>query len=128
MQKNMLTPFMRLFTAVIFVLLLAACSHYEYRPPASEAGRQCTVQCAAVREMCFSNENNRAQNEKASCEQRNRWNYQQCMRRADDKDDAKACARAQPTCWANANNFRCEENYRSCYVNCGGQVTLVEDK
>ncbi len=124
----MFTSIIRISIAAFFLTLIAACSHYEYYPPGTEAGRQCTVQCAAVREMCISNENSRAQNDKASCEQRNYRNYQQCMRRAEDRDDAKACARAQPTCYANANNFRCEENYRSCYVNCGGKVILVEDK
>ena len=124
----MIASILRFCVAAFLVTLLAACSHYEYYPPASEAGRQCTVQCAAVREMCISNEYNRAQYDRASCEQRNHWNYQQCMRHANDKDDAKACARAQPACFANPNNFRCDENYRSCYINCGGKVILVEDK
>ncbi len=124
----MLTSIIRFGIAAFFLTLIAACSHYEYHPPATEAGRLCTVQCAAVREMCISNENVRAQNEKYACEQRNRRNYDQCMRRAEDKDDARACARAQPTCYASASTFRCEENYRSCYVNCGGQVIRVEDK
>lgn len=124
----MFTSMLRLSISAFLLTLMAACAHYEYQPPASEAGRQCTVQCSAVREMCISNENVRAQNDKAACEQRNYRNYQQCMRRADDKDDAKACARAQPSCYGSANNFRCEESYRSCYVNCGGKVTRVENK
>ncbi len=126
----MISTLLRLSIGAIFSLILAGCSfiRYEYHPPATEAGRQCVVQCSAIREMCISNENNRAQNERAACEQRNHWNYQQCMRRADDKDDAKACARAQPMCWGNANIFRCEENYRSCYVNCGGKINIIEDK
>lgn len=129
-MRSVITSLVRLTICALLGLVLAGCSfvRYEYHPPASEAGRQCIVQCAAVREMCISNENNRAQNDRIACEQRNRWNYQQCMRRADDKDDAKACARAQPTCWANANTFRCEENYRSCYVNCGGKINIIEDK
>lgn len=112
----------------LFVLLMG-CSfvRYEYYPPATEAGRQCAVQCAAVREMCVSNENYRVQNDRAACEQRNYWNYQQCMRRADDKDDVKKCARSQTTCWSNANTYRCDENYRACYVSCGGQVHVIQD-
>lgn len=109
---------------------LCACTfvHYEYYPPASDAGRQCVVQCAGVREMCIGNENQRAQNDRYACEQRNHWNYQNCMRRADDKNDAKACSRSQMSCWANANTFRCDENYRGCYVSCGGRVDVIREK
>ena len=124
----MIASILRFCVAALLVVLLAACSHYEYYPPASEAGRQCTVQCAAVREMCISNEYNRAQYDRASCEQRNHWNYQRCMKRADDKDDAKACARAQPMCWSSANTFRCDENYRSCFVSCGGRIDVIKEE
>lgn len=102
--------------------------HYEYYPPATEAGRQCVVQCSGVREMCISNENFRAQNDRAACEQRNHRNYQQCMRHADDKDEAKACARTQQSCYVSANTYRCDENYRSCYVTCGGRIEVIQDK
>jgi len=124
----MFTSIFRNCIGALLLVLLAACSHYEYRPPATEAGRQCTVQCSAVREMCISNEYQRAQNDKIACEQRNYRNYQQCMRRAEDKDDAKACAQHQQSCYAHTSNYRCEDNYRACYVNCGGQVIKVEDK
>ena len=67
-------------------------------------------------------------NDRIACEQRNHWNYQNCMRRADDKDDAKACSRSQTSCWANANTYRCDEGYRSCYVSCGGRVDAIEEK
>lgn len=112
------------------LIVMTGCSfvRYDYEPPVTEAGRQCTVQCAVVREMCINNENYRAQNNKAACEQRNQWNYQQCIRRAVDKDAARACTRNQPMCWSNTNNFRCEENYRSCYVTCGGRVHVIQDK
>lgn len=120
----------RLSVTALCTLILSACSfvRYEYHPPVTEAGRQCAVQCAAIREMCISNENFRAQNDRAACEQRNHWNYQRCIKRADDKDDAKACARSQPMCWASPNTFRCEENYRSCFVSCGGQINVIKEE
>ncbi len=120
----------RCLLTVLLTVALSACTfvRYEYHPPASEAGRQCVVQCSGVREMCIGNENQRAQNDRIACEQRNHWNYQNCMRRADDKDDAKACSRAQTSCWANANTYRCDEGYRSCYVSCGGRVDAIEEK
>ena len=124
---DMLNQMLRVGFVIFFLALLTACSHYEYYPPKSAAGRQCTVQCSAVREMCISNENNHAQYERASCERRSHATYERCMRRAEDKDDAKACARAQPVCYTSANTYRCEDNYRACYVNCGGQVRLVDD-
>ncbi len=78
--------------------------------------------------MCISNENMRAQNDRMACEQRNHWNYQNCMRRADDKDDAKACSRNQSSCYANANTYRCDEGYRACFVTCGGRIDAFEEK
>jgi len=112
----------------ILLAMLSGCSHCVYHPPASEAGRQCVVQCAGVREMCIGNENARAQNERAACEQRNRVNYQTCMKHAKTNDEANACSRAQNSCSANASTYRCEDSYRACYVNCGGTVQVVKDQ
>ena len=54
------------------LFLLSACEtvRYEYTPPATADGKQCVVQCASVREMCRSNENQRAAYKQQSCEQR----------------------------------------------------------
>ena len=112
------------------LLFLSACStvRYEYSPPTTDGGRQCIAQCSIAREICVGNENQRALNDRQSCEQRNRWNYQNCVRRANDKNDANSCAGLQSSCWASANTYRCDENYRACFVSCGGHITVIKEQ
>jgi hypothetical protein len=123
-----MTGSIRCCFAFIFVILLAGCTsiRYEYQPPSSEAGLQCVTQCAHIREMCVTNESYRAQNDASACEQRNRWNYQQCLRRARNKDEASRCGLGQQMCWANANTYRCDEYYRTCFTGCGGRIEAIK--
>ena len=81
-----------------------------------------------AREICVGNENQRALSDRQSCEQRNRWNYQNCVRRANDKNNAKSCAGLQSSCWASVNTYRCDENYRACFVSCGGHITVIKEQ
>lgn len=119
---------MKTFMALMAALLVSSCTHYEYQPPSTEGGRQCVAQCAGVKEMCISNENTRAQNTKFQCERRNQVNYQNCVARASTKDEVNECSRRQTSCNASAATYRCENDYRTCYTNCGGKVLQVESK
>ena len=121
---------LRRFCVVAGLLLLTGCSfvRYEYHPPSTDGGRQCVAQCSIAREVCVGNENQRAANERQVCEQQNRWNYQNCIRRAKDKDDARSCSRYQNSCWASPNTYRCDENYRSCFVSCGGHINVIKEQ
>ncbi len=121
---------LRRFCVAAGLLFLTGCSfvRYEYYPPTTDGGRQCVAQCSIAREVCVGNENQRALNDRQSCEQRNRWNYQNCVRRANDKNDAKSCAGLQSSCWASANTYRCDENYRSCFVSCGGHINVIKEQ
>lgn len=113
------------FTAVALALLaLSGCTttRYEYVLPATEHGRICITQCAGVQETCRGNEMQRAQWEKAGCERRNESTYRACISRADSKDDVKKCDKHRGYCSANENTWRCEEDYRQCFVNCGGRI------
>lgn len=116
-----------LITGLALCILLAACSttRYEYHPPATEQGRICVTHCAGVREMCQGNEINRAQSERFACEQRSESIYRNCLRQADNRDEAKKCYRS--TCWASENTWRCDENYRQCFVVCGGSVHMYKE-
>lgn len=127
---NIIFGYSRRYIFAMTLLLLSACStvRYEYYPPTTDGGRQCVAQCSVAREICVGNENQRALNDRQSCEQRNRWNYQNCIRRASDKDDARSCARFQNACWASANTYRCDENYRACFVSCGGHVDVIKEQ
>ncbi len=121
---------LRRFCVVPGLLFLTGCSfvRYEYYPPTTDGGRQCVAQCSIAREVCVGNENQRAANERQVCEQQNRWNYQNCIRRANDKDDVRSCSRYQNSCWASPNTYRCDENYRSCFVSCGGHINVIKEQ
>ena len=109
--------------------LFTACetTHYEYFPPHSDQGRICVTQCAGVRESCRNTEMQRAQWEKSSCEHRQESTYRACMARADSKDETRACAKKRGSCWASEDTSRCENDYRECFVTCGGRIrTYVE--
>ncbi len=117
-----------LFVALVLTVLLGGCTtiRYEYYPPNTEQGRFCITQCAGVREMCQGNEIQRAQFDQAMCEQRADSMYHSCLRHADNKDDAKKCYRQ--SCFSNEDTWRCDENYRQCFVGCGGVVRAIEEK
>ena len=117
-----------LLVALGLIVLLSGCTtiRYEYYPPNTEQGRFCITQCSGVREMCQGNEIQRAQFDQAMCEQRAESTYRSCLRHADNKDDAKKCYRQ--SCFSNEDTWRCDENYRQCFVGCGGVVRAIEEK
>ena len=110
------------------VALLAGCTsiRYEYFPPNTDQGRFCITQCAGIREMCLGNEIQRAQYDQAICEQRAESQYRSCLRHADSKKEAKQCYRH--SCYSSENTWRCDEDYRRCFVNCGGVINIIEEK
>ena len=111
---------------LVVLLSLIGCKsiHYQYIAPASEQGKICITHCAGVREMCHGNEIQRAQYDQALCEQRSESIYRNCLHHADSKDEAKKCYR--PACWSHENTWRCDENYRQCFVSCGGTIHIFE--
>ena len=115
-------------SALTFVFLLAGCTttRYDYYPPSTEQGRFCITQCAGVREMCQGNEIQRAQYEQALCERRSESMYRTCLRHADSNDEAKRCYRQ--SCFSHENTWRCDEDYRQCFVNCGGAIQVIEEE
>jgi hypothetical protein len=110
------------------MLLVSGCvtTRYEFMAPPTEEGRFCTTQCASVQEGCQSNEINRAQNERYACEQRSEYQYHSCQRHARSDDEARKCFRT--ACFSNPNTWRCNENYRQCFVGCGGTVQTIREQ
>ena len=118
----------RLFATFVLSLLLGGCAtiRYEYLPPATNQGRMCVTQCSGVREMCQGNEMQRAEYDRAICEQRSESSYRSCLHQADNKSEAKKCYRS--SCYTSENTWRCDENYRQCFVGCGGIIHTIEEK
>lgn len=114
------------------VLLISACQtvRYEYTAPETDAGKQCVVQCASVRELCRHNANQRAQTDKILCEKRLETNYLVCMKKAkDDTDRQKECDKKRGQCFDHLNYQTCDEEYNQCFSNCGGIVNkIIENK
>ena len=117
-----------IISAFALALLLVGCTtiRYDYYPPSSDQGRFCITQCAGVREMCQGNEIQRAQYDQALCERRSESMYRACLRHADSKDEAKRCYRQ--SCFSHENTWRCDEDYRQCFVNCGGAIQVIEEE
>ncbi|MBP9713867.1 MAG: hypothetical protein KBD60_09295 [Sterolibacterium sp.] len=117
-----------LILALLLPFLLTACetTHYIFHPPASDTGRICVTQCGATREFCRGNEMQRAQREKASCERSADAAFYACMAqpvpREREKDKTKDCEKQRKSCWTSENTWRCDTDYRECYVNCGGMI------
>jgi hypothetical protein len=111
--------------------LLCACEtvRVEYHAPETAEGRQCVVQCAAIREACRANENQRAQAERRSCERRAESTYLTCLERArGDKEQQARCERSRPGCSESPNHSRCGGEYDQCFTHCGGTVTRIIEK
>jgi hypothetical protein len=118
----------RALVALLALLLISGCvtTRYEYMAPHTEQGRHCATQCAGIKEACQSNEINRAQAEQYNCQQRSEYQYHDCLHHAHNQDEAKKCFR--PACWNNPNTWRCDENYRQCFVGCGGSVRTIREE
>ncbi|MDD3609580.1 MAG: hypothetical protein PHI49_07490 [Halothiobacillaceae bacterium] len=96
-------------------------TEYRYTPPQDMAGKQCINQCGSIREMCRSTAENRAAQERASCQQNASIRYAACVATAKDDSARRAC---NPNAYCNreADTSHCEREYRQCYQGCGGKI------
>jgi hypothetical protein len=97
----------------LVVGVLAGCSTTQWVPPQSAQGQACIKACGEVRDAC----NNMRSISTASCVD----NANDYLSSYDAVD-----AYRQPTCGAESAQAQvrqqCAQSYRSCYVQCGGQV------
>lgn len=116
--------------AALAALLLGGCEtvHYDYAPPATDQGRFCVTQCAAIQESCHGNEMARAQNAQSSCQRSEDVRYRECMKRTANAEQEKHCRESRKSCYEYEDTERCAENYRQCFSNCGGTVTKTITK
>lgn len=113
------------------LLLLTGCQtvRYEYTPPVTPEGRQCVVQCSAVREMCRANENQRADYKEQMCEERSEHTYYMCMKRAGrDAKQQEKCSDKRMYCKEYADVYHCNDEYNQCFTICGGSVNTIIEK
>jgi hypothetical protein len=109
--------------AVALIVLLSGCvTTYEYVVPASDAGRLCVTQCAAVQETCRGNAQAQASRDYERCESREKDKLVRCLLLADTKEKKASCQKKRDYCIEFADDESCESRYRACYQMCGGQV------
>lgn len=118
---------LRLFPFIVLLLTSCAVTRYDYVPPSGEAGQQCIASCASARENCQANEYQRAQWAQEMCQRRNWGTYRFCVMGAFSRREAQACERFLGPCWGHDNTWRCDEDFRACYVACGGRVTRITE-
>jgi len=116
-----------LYFLLTTALILGGCQtiRYEMHSPTTDAGRACVTQCAGIRETCRGNEIRRAKSEREECEHQAEQSLRICLNSADTKEKRNECEKKKPGCWSYENETRCEEEYRSCYVQCGGKVIKI---
>jgi hypothetical protein len=118
------------FLAVLAVL--SSCSpvyqtHYNYYPISGREGQMCSNTCLVARQSCVQNEQQRYQ----ACESQANLQYQMCELSKVYNYDSKGnwvcvvnCFCFKPSC-ASPSIGSCEEFYKDCYLNCGGEVVAT---
>lgn len=123
-------PIIRIVTlATLFLVTACETVRYEYTPPSTSDGKQCVVLCASVREMCRSNENQRAAYKEQSCEQRSDAAYYVCMNTTRHNKELQAkCSERREYCSEYPDVSHCNDEYNQCFSNCGGFVRKIIEK
>lgn len=113
-----------LYVAACFaIVLFGGCgpiydTRYYYTPPQDPHGRFCILQCENLQMQCEQLEQMKVEN----CNHRARMEQDRCrsdIRRHGREPKPHECPMIG-TC--SADTEHCENKYRICYQNCGGQV------
>jgi hypothetical protein len=114
--------------AIFFCLVSCTFYHYEYIAPKTEAGKNCAMQCLNTKNVCYANMQSQTQIEHSSCVQQNLLNYEVCVNRTKNRDEAKNCNPNSLYCSTSPNYFNCDETYRQCFSICGGTVKAIKNE
>ena len=96
-------------------------TNYSYVPPSDMSAQTCIFQCQNMKMQCEQLEQMQA----SRCEDRGERERERCEREIRRKGkEPKWYECGSTTC--SVDYERCEMNYRSCYVACGGQVNAEQ--
>lgn len=105
--------FFQCFLAALLAISFSACSTARWTPPADTQGKACVQSCNEIRKVCQS---------------QNTGNLAGCadgFYNAISSYDA-AYEYRQPSCPGEeayaAQNSSCQQDYKRCFVRCGGQI------
>ncbi len=122
------------YTLILFLaaLFLTHCSpvyrtDYTYYPIKGRQGQMCSNTCLVAKQSCVQSEQQNYQN----CVNQANFQYQMCQNAKvyayDDDGDwvcVDNCYCYRPSCSSPKIAF-CEETYKECYLNCGGEVSAT---
>jgi hypothetical protein len=127
-----------LCTLLLAVCCITSCSsgrinHYNLTPPSTVGGRMCISQCQQAHDYCDEGCTLKYRTCITGVQMRAMQDYDQYTReqvakhlpiefRPRDFESTAPCENIQKTC-----NTGCDTSYHSCYMNCGGSVTPIED-
>ncbi len=128
---------------------------YAFKAPASAEGKKCIKTCHIDKKSCKETERKEKLAEKKECQKQSKLDYKECQNEfkavnseceAESEADYVACLKyadnrktckkkkcstnkmkcKKSNCFINPNYKLCEADYRECYTNCGGKVSVVE--
>ena len=106
-----------------FLVIALGCAHkpvyqirYEYLPPGSAEGRQCTQQCETTKNQCQEVVNKELEKERRNLQQA----YQQCLLTQSTSRSPIICSDQSQLIRVNYSS--CWPDYNHCYQSCGGRV------
>ena len=115
----------------VLVILVSACgptyqTFYDFHPLKNASERNCGGHCLKDKQNCRQME----QLMLRECESRAELQYQLCETRKIYGYDKKGKWECVDNCYCSRdscseNTERCEEDYRNCYVICGGKITAT---
>lgn len=124
MIKNF--PLWRWYCLALLVLLLNACSTFDYIPPTTDAGKQCVATCEVATQTCQAGARQAGALAKSLCESNKSNQLALCLSDAKTDDKRKSCQkRAKEYCGhggAYGASGDCSASYDRCFTTCGGQI------
>lgn len=117
---------MKKILSLSLLACLASCgpiynTEYVYTPPGSSSGHACIAQCEIGRSQCIQIEQLKAER----CQDRTQVDQDYC------EDDIRYRKGRDPKWYecvpdsCDVDEERCENNYRHCYLSCGGKIDTV---
>ena len=117
------------FCLILMTLMLNACgpvykTTYTYVPPHGSKGKMCTMQCQQSKSLCQRLCDSDYRNCATNARQDARFRYEEYLseRRAQGKTAEKTLDNFYSTYECERQSCGCNDDYRSCFQMCGGQV------
>lgn len=117
-----------LILRLLALTVLVACgpiysTDYNFFAPEDPQGRACVSMCRSAKNYCVQAAESRADLQESRCELEAERDYERCLARS-RPEDAKSCYR-RPCMNPGVNDARCESEFRSCYMDCGGDIETI---